>query len=159
MPPITRQNMVDPRKIEGPWLQNDDTKIKQYRVSSGMFNQAATTVNYDLVGFQAGTYIIAAGFRNRVNWTGGAIATATLSIGTTASPAAYTAATTVFSGAPATVTGTFQPFPTFVNAATPLVGGTVRVQLIVTGANASALLQGNADIYLMLGALKLYFGG
>src|ERR1700687_3665269 len=71
------------------------------------FSAAATTVNLDVqpgqtwaTSFPAGLEILGAYFSLVTNFTGGGEASATLSAGTVASPAAYMAATTVFSGAP-----------------------------------------------------------
>ena len=157
--PLARQMTIDPRKTEGPWLQNDDYKWKMVHLSFGMFLTAGLTANFDLTGFPAGCLITGAFIRNRQNWTGGAIATATLSVGSTGSPAIYVAATNVFSGAPATLVGITQAPGTFVNSANPLAAGTIRIQLVTTVGNTNALLTGSADVFISLGGAKLYFGG
>lgn len=158
MPPIARKIVVDPRYPEKQWQTNDAGQWFQQRLNwkDPIFQVAATTINYDITGFPAGTAIVGAFLRNGVNWTGGAIATATLSLGTTASPATYIAATSVFSGSPKTVQQAATMLTgTFINAANPLSAGTIRAQLILTGANGSALLTGWCDVFIGIQAFKL----
>ena len=158
MPPITQFMQVDPRQIANRVLQDDVSKWMQFTLTYLAFDTAGTTVNYDLTGIPAGTIIEGAFIRNRVNWTGGGVGTATLSAGTTGSVAAYVAAVSVFAGAPLTLPGTTLVPGTFVNATTPTAAGTIRIQLIVD-TNCNVLTTGAADIFLKLGNVKLYSGG
>jgi hypothetical protein len=139
------------------WKANGGAGVFTERVYFRDFAAAATTANLDLTGFPGGIVIEGAFVMFNTNFTGGAVATCTMSVGTTGSPAAYVAATTVFSGATVTapianVGLTLVP-GTFLNAATPLGAGTVRVQLITTVANTNALTAGVADIWLRLRAV------
>jgi hypothetical protein len=159
---LTRRIIVDGRRPEEKLLQNGADLWLQQRINwkDPLAQIASTTVNFDIAGFPAGTLILGAFIRNITNWTGGAISAATLSLGTTASPAAYVAAVTVFAAsAGKTLPGTTLVPGTFVNAATPLVGGTVRAQLLLTTANGNALLTGSADIFINVAAVKMYFAG
>jgi hypothetical protein len=117
------------------------------------FATAATTVNYDITGFTGGLLILGAFIVPRINFTGGGAATATMSVGTTGTPTAYVAATTVFSGAqPRSIVGVTQVPGTYLGgAATPLAASTVRIQLICD-VNCSLLTAGLADIFMMLAA-------
>jgi hypothetical protein len=154
---MLRRNIFDNRHPEGAVPHNDPGFWIQERVHYRDFNVAATTINYDLTGWQSTALVIQAFIRANVNWLGGAIATATMSLGTTASPAAYVAAVSVFSACPKTLPGTAQVPGTFVNAASPLLPGTIRCQLILTGANGTALTQGHADIFMWIAGVKINF--
>jgi len=157
MPPVARKIVVDPRYAERDWVSNDAGQWFEQRLNwnDPIFQVAATTINYDITGFPAGVVIVGAFFRSTANWTGGAISAATFSAGTTGSVAAYIAATSVFTGAPQVKPGVTLVPGTFVNAASPLLAGTIRTQLILTGANGNALTAGRIDFYFWLQGFKL----
>lgn len=156
MPPIGNKIKVDPRYPERDWVTNDAGQWMEQRLSwkDPIFQVAATTINYDLTGIPGGTVIFGAFFRSTANWTGGSLASATFSAGTTASPAAYIAATSVFTGAPQVKTGVQIVPGTFVNATSPLAAGTIRTQLILS-ANGTNLTSGYIDFYFWLQTFKL----
>lgn len=154
---ITRAFILDPKWQGDRTIVDGGSILVKRRLNFGDFSAAATTVNMDtqpgqtwLTTFPAGSVIEGAYIFQVTNWTGGAIASATLSVGTTASPAVYVAATSVFTGAPKPLVGLTQVPGTFVNATTPLSLGTIRVQLIVGGGNANTLTSGKADLFLQL---------
>jgi hypothetical protein len=155
--PVGRKIIVNSRRPES-WEQDTAGYWYEQRISfkDPLIQLAATTVNYDITGIPGGVTILGGWFRWTANWTGGAIATATWSAGTTATPTAYVAAQSVFTGAPGVKPGAALQVPgTFVNAAAPLSSGTIRCQLIVTGANANALTTGYVDFYFWLQTFKL----
>lgn len=150
---------VDPKNY-GDNLQADyGPKWLRKRVYFTDFAKAATTADLDTQAgqtvwtqFPAGDMVLGAFISLVTNFAGGGSATATLSIGTVASPAAYVAATSVFSGAPKIVVGLTQVPGTFVtgSGSYPFVGnGTIRVELI-TDTNTNVLTTGKADIYLLM---------
>lgn len=154
--------MVSPKQYGDNVYVDGGSIYVRKRVNFQDFSAAATTVNLDAqaaqaiwTAFPAGLEIEGAGISLVTNFLGGAVGTATLSIGTTGAPAAYLAATNVFSGAYKTIPGVTQvPFTRLEGTGSPAVA-TVRVQLIVTGANANVLTQGKADIYLKLRGLSI----
>jgi hypothetical protein len=156
---------VNPKNYEDAPTADRWSILFRKRIYFTDFSAAATTVNLDTqtgqvwsTSFPAGLEILGAYFSLVTNFTGGAVATATLSAGTVASPAAYVAATSVFSGSPKINVGLTQVPGTFLTGAAtyPFVGNaTVRLQLIVTGANASALTAGKADFYMRLQAASV----
>lgn len=123
------------------------------------FSAAATTVNYDLtwpplVMFE-GAFIW-----NIQNWTGGSVGTATLSVGTTGSPALWVAAASVFAVDRTILPGsttfsTVSPGIFFASPAENAAGGVMRVQLILTGGNANTLTTGAADLYVKIRGVGL----
>lgn len=147
-----RKVRVDVRRLDAPFLTNDGGYWFEQRISwkDPLIQIANTTVNYDITGFPASAVIVGAFFRATQNWTGGLVSAATWSAGTTASPAAYIAATSTFTGAPVVKTGATQVPGTFVNASSPLAAGTIRTQLLLTGANGTALTAGYIDFYFQL---------
>lgn len=157
----THAVMVSPKQYGDNLIVDQGSLYFRKRVYFTDFSAAATTVNLDVqqpapwTNFPAGLEIEGAGISLVTNFTGGAVATATLSIGTTGTPTAYVAATTVFSGAYKTIPGAaIVPFTMLVGTGSP-AQATVRVQLVVTGANANALTAGKADIYLKLRAVSV----
>jgi hypothetical protein len=157
-----RQVAIDGRAPEPNWRQMGGWQayVRRIYFNSPPFNTTAgLTGNLDLTGFPGGLMIRGAFVIFTQNWTGGSVATATISVGTVASPAAFVAATTVFSGAtpittPVVNAGLTQVPGVFL--ATPPIGqGTVRVQLITTVGNINTLTAGRADIYLMLSAVNI----
>ena len=159
MPPITQFMRVDPRQIADRVLQDDVCKWMQFTLTYLAFDTAATTVNYDLTGIPAGTIIEGAFLRGRTNFTGPSIATAEISVGSTGTPDLYVAAVDYVSGNPRTGVGKTLVPGTFVNASAPKSAGTIRIQLVVSGANADVLTTGAIDVFLKLGNVKLYAGG
>jgi hypothetical protein len=156
MPPIANKVKVNPRYAEKDWDTDDAGQWYEQRLSwkDPIFQVAATTINYDITGFPAGAVIVGAFFRATQNWAGGTLASATFSAGTTGAPTAYIAATSVFTGAPIVKTGTTLVPGTFVNAASPLLAGTIRTQLILS-ANGTNLTTGYIDFYFWLQFFKL----
>ena len=156
---------VNPKNYGDAPVQDQATMLFRKRVYFSDFSAAATTVNLDTqpgqtvwTQFPAGLEILGAYVSSVTNFTGGAVATATISVGTTASATAYVAATTVFSGSPKVIVGATLVPGTFLTGAGsyPYSGNaTVRVQLVVTGANTSALTAGKADIYIRFQAASL----
>jgi hypothetical protein len=157
---------VNPKNYNQDALTVDQgTLLFRKRIYFTDFSAAATTVNLDTqagqvwaTSFPAGLEIMGAYFSVVTNFTGGAVATATLAAGTTGSPGAYVAATSVFSGSPKINVGLTQVPGTFLSGAAtyPFVGNaTVRIQLVTTGANASALTAGKADFYMRLQAASV----
>jgi hypothetical protein len=133
------------------WKTNGAAFLFQQRIYFSNFNAATLTTNFDLTGFPGGVLIEGSFFLLNTEFSGGAAATATISAGTTASPAAYVVATNVFTGAGATPTA---PLPivgltivpgTFLNQTTPLAAGTIRIQLITTVGNTNVLTKGVID--------------
>lgn len=164
--PIPEALRVNPKNYNQDALIVDQgTLLFRKRIYFTDFSAAATTVNLDTqpgqvwtTSFPAGLEIMGAYFSVVTNFTGGAVATATLSAGTVATPTAYVAATTVFSGSPRINPGvTLVPGTFMTGAATyPWVGNaTLRLQLIVTVANANALTAGKADLYMRLQAASV----
>lgn len=146
--------VVDPRAPEPNWRQDGGSQIWQRRLYFSQFAAAATTGNVDIGGFPGGLMIEGAGAWLITNFAGGGSATATLSIGTTASAAAYFAATSVFSGARKLMVGKTLVPATALNASTPTAAGTVRFQLI-TDTNTNVLTTGAVDVFLWLRSLAL----
>ena len=159
MPPITQFMRVDPRQIADRVLQDDVCKWMQFSLTYLAFADANTTVNYDLEGIPAGTIIEGAFLRGRSDFTGGAVATAEISVGSTGTADLYVAAVDFVSGNPQTAVGKTLVPGTFVNASAPKSSGTIRVQLVTSGANADALTAGAIDVFLKLGNVKLYASG
>lgn len=160
---LPRQIVVQNRPPEPDWLQNGPAHVYTRRIywnSPPFPTTAATTGNIDLTGFPGALTILGAWIVFTQNWTGGAISAVTMSIGTTGSPAAYVAATSVFSGAtpvttPVAIPGVSTLAPGTFLATPPQALGTVRVQLLTTTANVNALTAGRADIYLRLLAVSV----
>jgi hypothetical protein len=117
--------------------------------------QSATTGNLDLL-VQPGIVFDEVFFILRKNFTGGAVSAATISAGTTASPTIYVLATSVFTGASAPIgvsnaqkgSAYTSPSTPFANPASPWASGTLRVQLVTTTANISALTQGWLELFV-----------
>lgn len=118
------------------------------------FAAAAATGNKDISGFPGGLVIEGAWAWLITNFTGGGAGSATLSIGTTGSPALYVAATSVFSGARKALVGLTLVPGTFLNPTTPTDSATVRFQLIAN-VNTNLLTAGAVDVYLRLRAVSL----
>jgi hypothetical protein len=123
------------------------------RFSIKDFNVAATTANFDML--VPGGVRITRAFMSLVTvFAGGSISAATLSVGSTGSPATYLGATNVFTGATAGGAATIAAgagLGNFVGGnATPTAVGTIRVQLLTTTDNASSLATGKADLFLAL---------
>jgi hypothetical protein len=162
---IQRFIIVTPKQYEGAGSFDADGSDSIVRVSLGYkdFATGATTVNYDLTNIPGGVILEDAWMVNRENWTGGAVATATISVGTTAAPTTYILAKSVFAGASVTLGAVAadkgallaSPQTIFVNSATPWAVGTIRVQLVVTGANANALTAGKLDLFFELRAASV----
>jgi hypothetical protein len=153
-----RKIIVDTRAPEPNWKMLGPAQVFTQRIYFSQFASAATTVNLDLLNFPGHVVIEGAWFLFNVNWTGGAVASATLSAGTTGSPTLYVAATSVFSGAtlplPLINVGVTQVPGTYLGtAATPGAFSTIRIQLVVAGANANALTAGQADFFVRLRAM------
>ena len=154
-----RQFPIDYDKSVAPrWEANNGACVWTRRVYFSNFAAAALTGNLDIGGFGPGPIVIE-GCWAIVNtpFAGGAAATATLSAGTTASPALYMAATNVFTTTGATPTApvvnvglTLVPGTMLATAATPLNTATVRFQLVTTVGNTNVLTAGVADVYLRL---------
>jgi len=133
----------------------------RYRAKIGSAGQqnftptAATTGNIDLA-VPGGLLVEAVHMSLITAFSGGSVSAATLSVGTTGSPATYLAATNVFTGATAGGAVTIGSGAGLGNYAggnsTPTAVGTIRIQLITTTANLSALTAGAADIFLRLRA-------
>jgi hypothetical protein len=155
---MLRKVIVNPQTREPNFNVNTAGAILQQRLNwkDPIFQVAATTINYDITGIPGGAQIECAFIRNGANWTGGAIGTATLSMGSTGSPTAYASAVSVFAGSPKDVPATVLSRPTWVSGtATPNAAGTIRVQLVLTGANGNALLTGWADVFIWLRFFRL----
>jgi hypothetical protein len=157
MPAVQKIN-VNPGNPEARWSPNGPGGLFMERFSYKDFSAAATTVNKDITGFPGYILIEGAFVMFNVNFTGGSVGSATISVGTTGTPTAYVAAASVFSGAAATaplvLPGTTIVPGTFLGGATPAAIATVRVQLVVTGANANTLTAGVCDVYLNLRAVN-----
>lgn len=136
------------------WDENEGEKLWSRRFAAAAWSAAATTVNVDINTFNASVEILGAYAWLAQNFTGGAVATATLSVGTVGTPTAYINVQNVFAGAPTQRPGVTIVPGTFLNAPAN-ASGTVRFQLIVTGANASVLTTGVVDVFLILRAVKL----
>ena len=125
------------------------------RFSIKDFNVAATTANFDML-VPGGVRITRAFISLITVFAGGSISAATLSLGTTGSPATYLAATNVFTGASASGAVTIASgagLGNFVGGnATPTAVGTIRAQLLTTTDNASNLATGKVDVFLLLEA-------
>lgn len=143
--------LVSPLQQSRRWETDGESLVFTRSFSFADFAAAATTVAKDIGGFPPFMTIEGAWAVFDVNFTGGAVATATFSAGTTSSVTDYIAATNVFSGAtpaaPLRLAGvTLVPgrFLGSVGALPPAPGvGTIRVQLVVTGANTNALIAGH----------------
>ena len=158
-------------RVNPKWYIQDALYVDQWtllfrkRVYFTDFAAAATTVNLDTqlgqsvwTQFPAGLEILGAYFSFSQNFTGGAVGSCTLSAGTTGSPAAYVAATSVFTGAPKINVGLTQVPGTFLSGSGsyPFTGnGTVRIQMVTTVANTNALTAGRADFYMRLQAASI----
>jgi multidrug efflux pump subunit AcrA (membrane-fusion protein) len=160
---LTRPYIQD-GKYQGDRLGVDSGNLTiKKRIDFSIFSAAATTVNLDtqpgqtwLTAWPAGTIIEAVYAYLVTAFSGGAVSAATISVGTTASAAAYMAATNVFTGAAiAGKVGLTLVPGTFVNATTPLALGTIRVQLITTTANANALTAGKLDLFFQIRAASI----
>jgi hypothetical protein len=156
----TRQIIVDldftyPQR----WKANGAAFIWTRRVYFRDFAAAAVTGDLDVVGFPGAVLVEGAYAMVNTPFTGGAAATATLSAGTTGSPALYMAAQDVFSTTAATPTApkalvglTLVPGTYLGTAATPLATSTVRFRLTTTVGNTNVLTAGVADVFLRLRA-------
>lgn len=150
-----RQTIVDQdATFPSRWKTNGAAFLWTVRLNFKSFAAAALTADQDFTGFVGGSVIEGAFLLFNQNWTGGAVATATLQVGTTATPNLYVAATSVFAGAtttaPLPIVGLTLVPGTFLNAANPMGAGTVRVRLTTTVANTNALTAGVADLYIRL---------
>jgi hypothetical protein len=153
---------VNPKFQFVDWDTDKESRVFRKRVKMsvggvGDFNVAATTANLDLL--VPGGMIIERAYLSLITaFSGGSVSAATLSIGTTGSPATYLGATNVFTGATAsgnvTVAAGAGLNGAVSGASTPTAVGTIRVQMLTTTANANALVAGAADIYLVLRALS-----
>ena len=146
--------VVDPRAPEPNWKQNAGSQLWTRRLYFSSFAAAATTGNVDIAGFPGGIEIEGAYAWLITNFTGGGAATATLSIGTTSSAAAYMAATSVFSGARKQLVGLTLVPGTFLNATTPTASATVRFALVAS-VNTNLLTAGSVDVFLKLRSASL----
>jgi hypothetical protein len=121
--------------------------------TGGRFAAASTTANVDLI-FPPSIRLTRAWISLITVFAGGSVSAATLSIGTTGSPATYLGATNVFTGATAGGAVTLAAGAGLGNFlggnATPQAQGTVRIQLLTTTANANTLTTGDVDIFLEL---------
>jgi hypothetical protein len=143
------------RAAEPDWTQAGPSQLWTRRLYFSQFAAAATTGNLDIAGFPAGMVIKGAYAWLIANFTGGAVGSATLSIGTTGAATAYMAATSVFTGARKQLVGLTQVPGLFLNATTPTAAGTVRFALVTTVANTNALTAGAVDVFLDLAAVPL----
>lgn len=155
MPAIAQFLRVNPRTIDNFAQSDGAPRWYQYNITYKMFSSGASPANYDLV-MPRGVLIQGAFIRNRQNWTGGSVSAATLAAGTTSSATDYIAATTVFTGAPATLVGKTLVPGTFVATTAP---ASVRVQLATTTDTPDHLTAGYADVFLLLSAVPLYING
>ena len=157
---------VNPKNFNQDALTVDQgTLLFRKRLYFTDFSNNALTTNLDTqpgqtwsTSFPAGLEILGCYFSLVTNFTGGAVATCTLSAGTTASPAAYMAATTVFSGAQKINVGVTQVPGTFLTGSAPYPFGgnaTVRIQMVTTVANCNALTAGKGDLYIRFQAASL----
>jgi hypothetical protein len=157
----TRQIIVDlDFTFPARWKANGAAFMWTRRVYFRDFAAAALTGDLDVVGFPGGVVIEGAGALVNTPFSGGAAATATLSAGTTGSPALYMAAQDVFTTTAATPTApkalvglTLVPFTFLGTAATPLALSTVRFRLTTTVGNTNVLTAGVADVFLRLRAV------
>ena len=155
---INRFVIITPKQFGGIYQADSVDGIERVSLSFSNFAVASTTANFDLTNVPASALLEDVFGILRQNFTGGAVGSATISVGTTATPTAYVLATSVFAGAPATIGVTnaqkgasfTSPQTVFVNQATPWSTGTIRVQLITTVANANALTQGKIDLFFMM---------
>jgi hypothetical protein len=142
------------------FVANGATGVFTQRVYFSNFFAAAVTGDLDLTGFPGGLIIVGAWFLLRTPFAGGAIATATISAGTTGSPALYVAAQDCFTTqaatptAPIGIVGAAQVPGTFLGTtATPLAASTIRIRLTTTVGNTNVATQGCADFYCALRAI------
>jgi len=152
--PRIQQVFVNYLKRSFNFDENEGEKLWTRRFAAAGWSAAATTVDIDITTFNGGLEILGAYAWLAQNFTGGAVATATLSVGTTGTPTAYINAQNLFAGAPTQRPGVTLVPGTFLNAPAN-ASGTVRFRLIVTGANTSALTTGVVDVFLILRAVKL----
>ena len=135
------------------WDQDRGAGCFVRRIYYTQFNTVAgTTANLDLTGFPGGSELIGCFFWLVSNFAGGAISACTLSVGSTGTADAYLSATTVITGATKAI-GAHTAFTTGLflgGIATPNAVSTVRVQLLLTSANATALTSGSGDLHLVI---------
>lgn len=109
------------------------------------FNAAATTQSVNVgAALPTGAEIVFAGFNLNTEFSGGAVSAATLSIGVSGTLAAFTQATSVFTGA-----GTGRKRNDVATNVTTGSGKQVLATLVTTTANLSALTAGSATIDLL----------
>jgi hypothetical protein len=138
------------------WKANGAAFLWTQRLYFSQYAAAATTGNFDISGFPGLAVIEGAWVLLSQNFTGGAVATSTFSVGTTASPALYVAATTVFATAatktaPTALVGlTLVPGTYLGTAAAPASSATIRTQVVTTVGNTNVLTAGQLDLYVRL---------
>jgi hypothetical protein len=154
-----RQFPIDYDKAVAPrWEANNGSCVFTRRVYFSQFAAAALTGDLDMGGFGPGPIAVeGAWLILNTPFSGGAAATATMSAGTTGSPALYMAATDVFTTNAATPTApkvnvglTLVPGTMLATAATPLATATIRLRLTTTVGNTNVLTAGVADFYVRL---------
>lgn len=160
---VNRAIIVSPKQYEAAFDADGADAIVRISLNYLDFAAAALTGNYDIPNWPGGIIVQDVFGILRQNFTGGAVGSATLSFGATATPTDLAGAVSVFSGAPAALwtanankgSRISSPATAFVNASTPWASGTIRFQLITTVANTNALTQGKVDIFLMLRAASV----
>lgn len=160
---ITRNMIIGPKQHEGPFQADGNDAFMRYTLGYKDFNAATTTTNFDLPNFPAGALIEDVFFVCRANFTGGGNASATISIGSTATPTLYVLAKSVFATTPPQILGIVaadkgtafsSPQSNFVNQGNPFAQGTVRVQLI-TSVNANLLTSGVVDVFIEIRGVSI----
>lgn len=134
-----------------------ESKVWRARLNFKAFAAASLTGNNQITF--PGNLIIERCFLSLITvFSGGGTGSATLAIGTTGTPAAYLAATNVFTGATAagnvTVGAGAGLGGTVSAATTPTTPNIIQFQLVTTTQNTNTLTQGVADVFLVLRALS-----
>lgn len=139
------------------WNAGRSAGIWRTRVGYGEFTSvAATTGTKDFSIFPGGLMVVGAFIWVATKFLGGAISAVTLALGSTGTADLYSTAADAFANSGVILPGkTIVPGTFIGGAAAPNELGTVRLTIVSTTANLTALTQGVADIHFILRAVPL----
>ena len=159
---IIRNAIVSPKRLGEGFDEDGTAHVMRVALNYKDFAAASTTGNFDLVNFPGGLILEDCWAILRQEFSGGAVATATLSVGINGASTQFILAQNVFTGAGAPLPlgvapaqkGVMYSSPTtvFLVQATPWTVGNIRVACVTSVANTNALTAGKVDLFLKLRA-------